>query len=346
MLTVATSASANPMGAERYQREVLAGARAALPGTAVRHLEFRSLRSPLAGDRRLPMGWLRDASAASRSILGRVVFAGAGLVHRMDLLLPPGPNEVVTLHDVVAWLYPDESSPVRAAAAELKRAAAVICVSQYSAEQAVERLGVPDPVVVYNGVDERFFSAPELSEAQRRELGLVGDYVLHAGGAAKRKNLEGLAQAWPLVHRNRPQLTLALCGPEHERRTRLFTGMPGVRLLGRQPEELLPSLVKSASAVVVPSWHEGFGLPALEAMAAGVPVVAANTSSLPEVVGECGILVEPQAGAIAEGLLVAAAGRAGLPELVVAGAARAREFTWQRCLAGHAEVWQRLGVAG
>ena len=122
--------------------------------------------------------------------------------------------------------------------------------------------------------------------------------------------------------------------------------MPGVRLLGRQPEELLPSLVKSASAVVVPSWHEGFGLPAQEAMAAGVPVVAANTSSLPEVVGECGILVEPQAGAIAEGLLVAAAGRAGLPELVVAGAARAREFTWQRCLAGHAEVWQRLGVAG
>ena len=91
------------------------------------------------------MGWLAGASARARAAAGRLAYARGGLVHRMDLELPPAPREVVTLHDVVAWRYADESAPVAAAAEELRRAAAVICVSAFTAAEAVDLLGLRRP---------------------------------------------------------------------------------------------------------------------------------------------------------------------------------------------------------
>jgi glycosyltransferase involved in cell wall biosynthesis len=105
----------------------------------------------------------------------------------------------------------------------------------------------------------------------------------------------------------------------------------------------MPRVLASAQAVVVPSTYEGFGLPALEAMAAGVPVVAAATSSLPEVVGDGGLLVAPEGPAIAEGLLSATSGDADVDRLVEVARARAADFTWERCVAAHARVWARVG---
>lgn len=347
MLVLATAASSNPMGAQRYEREVVAGAAATLPDAEVRHLEFRSMRSHLPGNRRLPMGWMGKASVPTRGLAGRFTYPGGAVVHRMALELPPGPGRnVVTIHDTVAWRFPDESAPVRAAAQEARRADAIICVSHFSAGEVKGMLGVErDPVVIYNGVDERFFTASQLRPEQRSGLGLVGPYLLHSGGAAQRKNLEALAEAWPALRRELPDLTLALCGPEHPRRTRLFAGLEGVRLLGRQPEDLVPKLVAGAAAVVVPSTYEGFGLPALEAMAAGVPVVAARASALPEVVGDAGILVEPTAAGLAAGVLDALRLGSGGSAMIDKARDRAREFTWERCVAEHAAVWRRLGAA-
>lgn len=347
-LIIATAATAVPMGAQVYEQEVASRAGETLAGWTVERSVARSLRSPLAGDLRLPMGWLQSAPSRSRRALGRLVYPRDALVHRMDLLLPPAPGfDVVTLHDTIAWQFTDESAPVRAAAGELRRAAAVVCVSQYSAQQAVDLLGIRDPHVVHNGVDARFLGARQLTTQERDILGLPGPYVLHAGGASARKNLEGLAAAWPLVHGVRGDLVLALCGPPHERRDRLFSMLAGTRLLGRQPDDLLPPLMASAEAVVVPSTHEGFGLPALEAMAAGTPVVAANRSALPEVVGDSGILVEPDGPQIAEGLLWAVSGDAEVVRLVDRARNRAGLFTWERCAQGHARVWRAVasGVA-
>jgi glycosyltransferase involved in cell wall biosynthesis len=333
------------MGAQRYEAELIKGVPSAVPDWSVRHLTIRSLRSPLHGDRRLPIGWLTGADVALRRLAGVVAFPDrSAILHRMDLVIPPGPGlNTVTIHDTVSWRYPDESPPIAASAEEARRADAVICVSAFSANDVQRMLGVREPVVVYNGVDDAFFSAPELSSSQRAQLQLHGPYVLHAGGAAERKNLAALAAAWPQIHRQRPDLTLALCGPEHPRRTELFRGLSGVRLLGRQPEGLLPSLVKSAAIVVVPSTDEGFGLPALEAMAAGVPVVAANTSSLPEVVGNTGILVEPTGAGVRDGLLDGLALGSDRAAMVEAAKSRASEFTWQRCVQGHVAVWESLG---
>ena len=101
----------------------------------------------------------------------------------------------------------------------------------------------------------------------------------------------------------------------------------------------MPGLFASADVVVVPSHHEGFGLPALEAMAAGTPVVAADTSSLPEVVGDCGVLVAQDGASIATGVLdvLGSGSDAGL--LAAAGRVRARQFTWEASAAAHARVW-------
>lgn len=343
-LVLARSASANPMGAQTYDERICGLASAQLPDWEVRQIVARSMRAPLPGNRRLPIGWLTTAGVRSRAAIGHLIYPRNALIHRMDLVLPPGPpgRDVVTFHDVIAWEYADESAPIRAAAEEARRAAAVICVSQYTADRVSQLLGVSNPVVVHNGVDQRFFDAAPLAPARLAELGLTGPFVLHAGGASIRKNLSLLAQAWPIVAAARPGLALALAGPAHPRRTELFGPQPGTVLLGRVDDHIMPGLMASAAAVVIPSTHEGFGLPALEAMAAGAPVVAVNRSALPEVIADAGFLTEPEPQPFAAAVLDAVTGGTELSRLISAARLRAHAFTWEDSAAGHAAVWRRL----
>lgn len=344
-LAIATTATATPMGAQAYQAAITDRAQGALDELGgstwtVRSIVSRSLRSDLAGHRRLPMGRLFGASRLERRALGRLVWPRRSVVHRMDLILPPPPGpDVVTLHDVVAWEFRDESAPVKAAAAELRAADAVVCVSEFTAGEAERLLGLTDTVVIPNGVGQEYFSAVPLSHEQRTGLGLQHPYVLYAGGSAARKNLPALAEAWRLVHERLPDHVVALAGPRNPGRDRLFADLPRVVHLGRLPDELMPGLVAGAATVVVPSLYEGFGLPALEAMAAGVPLLASNRSSLPEVVGGGGTLVEPTGLALAEGLEFVTAGGAQISALVDNGRERAAYFTWERSARRHAEVW-------
>jgi len=333
------------MGAQVYQEQVAARAQSALDAVddlpwTVRRVIARSMRSPLAGTRRLPLTAVTRADPRTRRLIGRALYGANGVTHRMNLELPPAPRaEIVTLHDVVAWRFPDESAPVAAAPEELRRAAAVICVSEFTAQEAHDLLGLEGMHVIPNGVDEHFFDAAPLPPGERASLGLPELFVLHAGGAAQRKNLDALAAAWPTVRRERPELSLVLTGPPHPRRRDLFAGLEGAVLAGRLPDDVMPRVLASAQAVVVPSTYEGFGLPALEAMAARVPVVAAATSSLPEVIGAGGLLVAPDAAAIAEGLLAVTSGDAAIGRMIAVARARADDFTWERCVAAHARVW-------
>ena len=202
-LRIATIATETPMGAQVYQERIAERAASALASESarewsVRRAIVRSMRSDLPGNRRLPLNAVATASPFVRRQVGRVLFRGDTVTHRMNLELPPGPGaDVITIHDVVAWRFDDESPPVPSAAEEAKRAAAVICVSEFSANEAIELLGIRSPYVVHNGVDDAFFDAPPMDERVRRELGIGEHYVLHSGGAAKRKNLDALAEAWP-----------------------------------------------------------------------------------------------------------------------------------------------------
>ena len=346
-LVIATAAVGTPMGAQNYEKQITARAPDALaPGDhswTVDHLVIRSMRSTLPGNRRLPMGLVIGMSMRSRRRIGRWLYGRGDVIHRMSLELPPSPySDVMTVHDVVSWRYPDESPPVDAAIDEARAADAVICVSEFTAQEAVDLLGVRNPWVVPNGVDERFYDATPLDDAARQRLGIFGPYVLHTGGATQRKNLESLADAWSVVHRERPGLQLVLAGPPHPRRSRLLAHLPQTKLLGRVPDEVVPNLVAAADAVVVPSLYEGFGLPVLEAMAANVAVVAADTSSLPEVAGHAAILVPPTSSGLAEGILNATSDDPEVAARVTAGRSRATEFSWERSAEGHASVWKAL----
>lgn len=344
-LVLARTATETVMGMQVYEREVDVRAGAALaeidPSAGIRRVVVRSTRSPLPGNRRVPLARLGRSAPWVRRGVGRVLYPGDGPVHRLDLTLPPSPNgDIVTVHDVAPLRFADEGVLPPAARAEVERATAVITVSHFSAAEIAEHLGGPEAVVIPNGVDhERFAGAAPLTEPELRDLGIHGPYVLVAGGASQRKNLAELARAWPLVRSTRPDLSLVLTGPQHPRRDALFGPLAGALRVGRVPDDVMPRLLTGAQALVVPSTYEGFGLPAIEAMAARVPVVAVDASSLPEVLGGTGVLTDGTATGLAEGIAWAASGDAAISAKVEAAQIRSTEFTWERSAALHARVW-------
>jgi glycosyltransferase involved in cell wall biosynthesis len=341
-LVWARRASAEPMGQERYEQAACDAIRAtAPPGWDIDEIVVRSLRSAAPGQRRLPARLERAPQRVQR-LLGSLAYPKADLVHRWDVRLPPGRRDLLTLHDVAQLKYPDEGSEPPALRASARAAIGVICPSQFAADEVTEVLGVRRCWVATAGVDDRFRGPPPLTAEQRHALGVPGPYVLHAGGSTLRKNLAALAEAWPAVSAAQPDLTLLLTGPVNERRTTLFAGLPGVQLAGKLADDILPSVIGSATVLVVPSTYEGFGLPALEAMAAGTPVVASRRTSLPEVVGDAGILVEPVGGAIADALLAVVADRALADDLSARGLARSASYTWQRTAAAHLAVYREV----
>ena len=343
-LALATLAVGQPMGQQVYEEELGQRASAELGSDwRVDRIVVRTLRSPLAGTVRIPSRLLIGASPTLRRGAGQFIYRGRGIVHRMDLRLPPAPHpEVLTIHDVVPLRFPDEGQLPSDAVSSARRAAVVICPSQFAADEVAEQLGVASPVAIHNGVNRRFFGAEPLPDAELAALGIVPPLVLHAGGCTQRKNLSGLADAWPRVRSARPDATLVLVGPEDVRRDRLFGPLPGAVRLGRVDDATVQGLMAAASAVVVPSTYEGFGLPALEGMAVGVPVVAAARSSLPEVCGDAAYLVEPDGPGLAEGMVAALAGGPEARSMVERGRRRAAIFTWEASVAAHAVVWRSL----
>jgi glycosyltransferase involved in cell wall biosynthesis len=216
----------------------------------------------------------------------------------------------------------------------------VVCPSQFSADEVSAQFGLTTAVAIPNGVDTAFFGAAPLPPERLAALGIRTPFVLHVGGCSQRKNLAGLAGAWPMVRAAHGDATLVLMGPADPRRTALFAGLPGAVLTGRMDDGTARSVMAAAAALVVPSTYAGFGLPALEGMAVGVPVVAARRSSLPEVCGDAAYLVEPDPPGLAEGIVTALAGGSRTDAMVARGRVRARQFTWEASAAAHAELWR------
>ena len=260
---------------------------------------------------------------------------------------------VVTLHDLAYHHFPETfgffSRRYLKFHHELavKRADKIICVSNHARRDVIETLGaLPSRVTVaHNGVGENFFEAPP-----RLPFDIEHPYVLSVGTIQARKNLDVLVRAVARLRKTRRKpFTLVIAGRRgwktgaYEEACKLT---PVVEL-GFVRDEDLPALYSHAAAFVQPSSYEGFGLTAVEAMACGTPVIAADAGSLPEVVGNAGLLVPARDEAALARVLDQAIDHLGLVgELCQAGRDRARQFTWERSAETHVEVYRSVTGKG
>ena len=240
---------------------------------------------------------------------------------------------IFTIHDLIHLDIPEERSQFKdlyyhyIVKPATLRASKVLTVSEYSRQRILKWSGMnPEKVIVVgNGVDPHF--SPE---GPKHMPGYP--YIFYVRNTKPHKNVPALLEAFAKL--NTPNLRLLLSGgPDDDtRHLALRLGIyDRVVFTGRIPEEELPAYYRGAAVVTMPSLYEGFGLPALEGMACGVPVVVSNTTSLPEVVGDAGILVNPHdAESIADGLNRALTDESLRAELRRRGLERAKLFNWDR----------------
>jgi glycosyltransferase involved in cell wall biosynthesis len=273
------------------------------------------------------------------------------LFHAPHYVLPaltPGPT-VVTIHDCIHLMFP-ESLKHRLgyayARASLWTAAhksdRIFTVSEQSKRDILKFFRVPPEkiVVTPNAIDERFGVPPseEVVRQTRERYQLSHPYILYVGNIKPHKNLERLIEAFDKVRsQGRPELELLIIGDEISKLQALRRAVHKynlhryVRFHGHVPADTLSVFYRLASVFVFPSLYEGFGLPPLEAMASGTPVVTSNVSSLPEVVGDAAVLVDPYSvDAIAAGILSVMHSAHLRDELRQKGFARVQQYSWMR----------------
>jgi glycosyltransferase involved in cell wall biosynthesis len=259
----------------------------------------------------------------------------AALLCPANLAPVAGRRTVLALHDAAALRHPGWYSPAYAAWQRAllpilaRRAARVITVSAFSRDELGELLGLAAERidVVPGGVDPRFHAGAD-AVAARAALGLAArPYVLCVASHTARKNLSALVPAARALAADGVEVVVA---GGHRPQFAREADLRGLRLLGHVDDALLPGLYAGAEAFVLPSLYEGFGLPVLEAMAAGTPVLAANTGALPEACGDAARLVAPDGEAVAAALDELLRDAAERERLRAAGLVRARTFTWER----------------
>lgn len=287
----------------------------------------------------------------------------ADLLHIPHFDLPwatPG-RIVATIHDLKYIAHPEffpQFEETKRLAMQLmmsftcRRAQLIMCDSNWTVQDLHTRLGVPMNKLraVPLGVDERFFqpASPDAVQEVRNRLHLEQPFVLFVGERRPHKNLIGLLKTFALFKRMTSQpYQLVIAGrsyadyKEPEKIIKQFGLTDSVCLLDYVAEFDLPILYQAAEAFILLSYYEGFGLPLLEAMASGTPVVAANCTAMPEVVGEAGILVDPEnPDQAAEALRQIVCGGAQREQMIIRGRERARQFTWESCAQKTMEIYR------
>jgi len=288
---------------------------------------------------------------------------GADLFHAPHYNAPlavPVPL-AVTIHDVAHLALPGIFGGVaRRTYAQLMlrgalgRARRVITVSAFTRDELVERLGA-DPArirVVHNGIDGRYGpdETPEQTSKTLAGLGVDRPFVLYVGNVKPHKNVVGLIRAFEALDDPACELVIAgerdgfrVADPEVGRVVHASPLRDRIRATGRVSDDQLLALYRGARVLAMPSLYEGFGLPLVEAMACGTPVVSSDRASLPEVAGDAALLVDPtDPEGFAHALRRAVEDEDLRARLISAGLRRAQSFRWQDTAAAHVEVYREV----
>lgn len=274
---------------------------------------------------------------------------------------------VVTIHDVIPLVLPAyrRSRAMRAHLAVVGRttraARAVLTPSEHAAADVVRHLGIDTGRVhvTPEAADEAMAPPddPARLAAALDRLGVRGRYVFNIGGLDVRKGIPLLLEAFAAVRQTIDEpVTLVIAGAAHTGNPHVYPPIePVIDRLGIGDHVLLPgrvdeaeklALYQGAALYVTPSSYEGFGLTALEAMACGVPVVAADRTSLPEVIGDAGLLVDLDARALADAMVAVLTDQELAADLTARGLARARRFSWRETARLTADVYRSVVSSG
>jgi len=274
---------------------------------------------------------------------------------------------VVTIHDLIPLVLPAYRGSTlvrlytRLVATAARRAGAIITDSAASKQDILDVLDVPPARVhvVYLAANETFkpIGDAQKLETIREKYNLPGEYILYLGGFDQRKNVATLILAFAkMVHNTSANAQLVIAGRLPTQNSAFFPDprpmverarlQDRVSFIGWVPEEDKPALYSEANVFVFPSLYEGFGLPPLEAMSCGAAVIASNRGSLPEIVGEGGLLVDPlDVDGLAAAMTALAEDKRRRRDLAAKGLDQAQRFSWQKTVAKTLEVYRSVATS-
>ncbi len=292
-------------------------------------------------------------------------FTPLDVLHSPDFIPPFRRHcrSIITIHDLAFLLYPQFLTKASARYygqidQAVRNTDHIIAVSESTRRDIVRLLGVPEQMitVVHEAPRQLFHRLPEVDPAPRlqKRFGLERDFILFVGTVEPRKNIPTLLSAFQqLLDHYHPEVDLALAGAPGWLTDEVYAlvnrlGLTGsVRFLGRVSDEELIWLYSGARMLVLPSLYEGFGLPPLEAMACDCPVIVSNVSSLPEVVGDAGLLFDPlDTDALTVAMWRMLSDDDLRQEMVVKGRKRAACFSWERAARETLDLYRRVAGQG
>lgn len=288
-------------------------------------------------------------------------FIGRASIFHNNFFLPSTKKAkgIITIHDMSFFAYPElHTKTVRRFKSKVPkscfRATKIITVSNFSKREILKYINIPEEKikVIYNGLILQTQKFKGNEDDILKKYSLAKKYILYVGTIEPRKNLEGLINAFKMLisdEKYKNKYNLVIVGkPGWKYETFIKTlGNLGiqdkVKLIGYIPDEELPAIYKHASLFLYPSIYEGFGLPVLEAMAYGIPVITSNISSLPEIAGDAALLIDPyNYKEIRDGMVDILSTDQLKNQLIKRGKERVKKFSWKNTAEKTLKVYKEV----